>query len=587
MANFNDISGEPEDFAEYFPDAIKYDPASKTFEIGLVMGGTVSSGAYTAGVVDFLIEALDTWQLERKTGGAAVPDWKVKIKVVTGTSGGGVTAALMGRALSYNFPAVRKSSTTSEQANNPLYRIWVEEVDIAKMLDTSDLNRSQPVLSLLNATVLENCAGIIADFPTAFPNLQIITTPREFVENPLPCYLTLTNIRGIPYRIDMGDDGLQQEYVNHADYVRISVFSQGQNSGYQVRPDEFIVGATTPNTISWGQAVQYALGTSAFPIGFPLRSLSRPIIHYRYRAIVTPNTENPVRHLEPNWTELALDPIFTAKGIVADIVPDEYHFAAADGGMTNNEPIELCRTALAGFVQPNPRDGNKAYRALILIDPFADKAALGPATQPDILQAFGPLLNAWKNQARYDSRDLMLAVDENVFSRYMITAKREGELAGGKSIATACASAFGGFLDERFRRHDFLLGRKNCQDFLKNTFHLPVENPLVANWVKAYPDSPFIITEKGRVRLVPLYGQCAIPEQIEAYPTGLCKLDASEFQDRLKSRIDQLIDKAKGQFSPTGILPQLYLQPLIENSKDGLRKKINDWLQASLNEWGL
>ena len=31
------------------------------FEIGLVMAGAVSAGAYTAGVVDFLIRALDQW----------------------------------------------------------------------------------------------------------------------------------------------------------------------------------------------------------------------------------------------------------------------------------------------------------------------------------------------------------------------------------------------------------------------------------------------------------------------------------------------------------------------------------------------
>ena len=31
------------------------------FELGLCLGGTVSAGAYTAGVLDFLIEALDAW----------------------------------------------------------------------------------------------------------------------------------------------------------------------------------------------------------------------------------------------------------------------------------------------------------------------------------------------------------------------------------------------------------------------------------------------------------------------------------------------------------------------------------------------
>ena len=32
------------------------------FEIGLVMAGAISAGTYTAGVIDFLIEALDEWE---------------------------------------------------------------------------------------------------------------------------------------------------------------------------------------------------------------------------------------------------------------------------------------------------------------------------------------------------------------------------------------------------------------------------------------------------------------------------------------------------------------------------------------------
>jgi len=40
-------------------------PAPNTFEFALVLGGTVSAGAYTAGAVDFLIEALDCWTTAR------------------------------------------------------------------------------------------------------------------------------------------------------------------------------------------------------------------------------------------------------------------------------------------------------------------------------------------------------------------------------------------------------------------------------------------------------------------------------------------------------------------------------------------
>ena len=45
-----------------------------TFEIGLVMAGAVSAGAYTAGVVDFLIEALDEYKCCKKSAWLERPD---------------------------------------------------------------------------------------------------------------------------------------------------------------------------------------------------------------------------------------------------------------------------------------------------------------------------------------------------------------------------------------------------------------------------------------------------------------------------------------------------------------------------------
>ena len=52
-------------------------PAPNTFELALVLGGTVSAGAYTAGAVDFLIEALDCWTNARDTGDGSAPQHKV------------------------------------------------------------------------------------------------------------------------------------------------------------------------------------------------------------------------------------------------------------------------------------------------------------------------------------------------------------------------------------------------------------------------------------------------------------------------------------------------------------------------------
>src|SRR5450631_393117 len=80
------------------------DPEVKgaTFYIGLCMAGAVSAGAYTAGVIDFLLEALENWEKHR--GETGVPDHLVKIPIMGGASAGGMTAIMTAGAL--NNPIV-------------------------------------------------------------------------------------------------------------------------------------------------------------------------------------------------------------------------------------------------------------------------------------------------------------------------------------------------------------------------------------------------------------------------------------------------------------------------------------------------
>ncbi len=101
---------DPSYQAWYPPD--RDDPPPGTFEIGLVLAGAVSAGAYTAGVLDFLYEALDTWHrakladLEAGRSGddRTVPDHKVRLHIVTGASAGGMNGAISAVALRYDYP---------------------------------------------------------------------------------------------------------------------------------------------------------------------------------------------------------------------------------------------------------------------------------------------------------------------------------------------------------------------------------------------------------------------------------------------------------------------------------------------------
>src|SRR5688572_24408183 len=62
------------------------------FHLGLAMAGAISAGAYSAGVLDFLIEALDEW--EKVRGQPDIPNHRVVITVVSGASAGAITGAL-------------------------------------------------------------------------------------------------------------------------------------------------------------------------------------------------------------------------------------------------------------------------------------------------------------------------------------------------------------------------------------------------------------------------------------------------------------------------------------------------------------
>ena len=66
--------------------------ADNVFELGLTLAGAISAGAYTAGVLDFLFQALDEWEKHR--GVSSTPQHRVVIKVITGASAGAITGAL-------------------------------------------------------------------------------------------------------------------------------------------------------------------------------------------------------------------------------------------------------------------------------------------------------------------------------------------------------------------------------------------------------------------------------------------------------------------------------------------------------------
>ena len=521
----------PQEIQHLFADAVP--TIANTFQFALVLGGTVSAGSYTAGVLDFLIEALDSWtDIQKKENGAAEPSaprHNTLLKLIAGTSGGGVNAAIAARALAYDFPHIsRGTPNTGLGVANPFYDVWINRLTLTGMLETGDIDGGSFV-SLLNGKPIDDAAGLVADFT------RPATKKRSWVSGPLRIILTLSNLRGVPYRTDMGNGS--QTFIDHADFARFACVYPGGSIGVP-RPDEFVLGydsARLPQAIQWSQFGEFARATGAFPIGFPPRALVRPVEHYRYRAIAVPSSEanGPAQIVGrvPDWDMLK------TKGVL----PDEYHFLTVDGGATDNEPIGLARVALSGLLGRNPRKSTEADRAVVLIDPFAGQAGLGPETMTGFPALFGSLLSMFTQQTRYNSQDMMLAADDNVFSRFMIVPRR-GPLTGGDAIASNGLGAFIGFASPEFMRHDYLLGRRNCQQFLKSEFVLDAENPVFAGvWTPAQK-TKFGVMFNNRLHLplVPLMGGAAVEEAADPWPRH--KLDPNIYHDAIEERFKAVVE---------------------------------------------
>ena len=529
----------PEEINEFFP-AHTGSPEAGVFEVGLVLGGTVSAGCFTAGVLDFLIEALDRWTVAKRLdndSGAGVPNHRVVIRVVSGASGGGVTGAAFAKAIAHAVAPVTSDRTSPGQTQagqNPLYDLWVNNFNLPDFLTTEDLGAGRPLKSALNPAPIDRAADALVRYQGG--QLGMLGTPavRDYVPDKLTLFLTLTNLRGVPYQVELGSGRLAQSFIDHADFVRMAVATRGAD--IRPRPDEFGVSedAAGSQFVGWHVAAEFGKATGAFPVGFPPSELKRPMRHYRYRVVADAVT-GKVRPLNPDWTALAED----------GFLPNAYKFLAVDGGATNNQPMELARTFLAGHLGRNPRSGGAANRAVVLVDPFADEARLGPEAFKGLFSSFGSLAKTWVDQARFSTADLTLAADEDVFSRFMVTPSRRsgaGLLMGGRATASAGFGGFMGFLHRAYRHHDFMLGRKACQEFLREEFTLTSVNNLFNDWRGAHYTDEYRNT-KNELQIIPLMKEIRDPLPDPDWPQGL--LDTEDLRNQLDGRVGAVVGALK------------------------------------------
>lgn len=447
--------------------------ANKVFEIGLTMAGAISAGAYAAGIMDFLFEALDEYAAARKS-----PDWDgprhdVRVPVMTGASAGGMTSAISALHAFHDLDHVRPGAPPPAPERNRLYSSWVTDISIERLLDTKDLDgprQQDGVLSLLCCDVLDEI--VEAAFSLA-PGVKTRDWIGRGADRGLRVMATLTNVRGVPYSFPIFGGNSPERFgmLNHGDYYDFLI-----GVGAPPLPPAACVTGPTPldagdlGAAEWAIFKTVALATGAFPVGLRPRQIVRPDTSWF-------STNGVVGYDDP------------ATGTFVNIPPDvnfreaPYAYVSVDGGAIDNEPLELARRFLSGgAAQRNDPNGEAASKAVILIAPFPSFVKSPPDNSGMRLTHLLPLIgSALIDQARFKPEELQKASDDANFARYMISPTRQGngsDAAKKYPIACGALGGFSGFLHQSFRRHDYLLGRRNAQAFLRWNFSLPTTNPL-------------------------------------------------------------------------------------------------------------
>ncbi len=537
--------------------------AGDPFEIGLVCAGSISAGCYIAGVLDYLIEALDRWYAAKAAdpAGASVPAHDVVFRVVTGASGGAMSAALLAAARDRTFPHISAANVPQDDkpTGNPLFDAWVQKIDIKDLTGTRDLDENDGrIVALLDSSGLRAIGLTTLAGVATKPSIV-----RPYFDDPFRVMLTLSNMRGVPYWVPFQSaTGAGHGMLQHGDHFRFAVAGSGRKAGnsHDAYPDEIRLDGPPLPVGDWATLIDAALASGAFPVGLAARGLTADQGNYAYRVTI-PDPDQPAGATPRNY--IALEPQAPDWPPAQSPIP----FACVDGGTINNQPFDLAHRVLAGAHGQNPRSAKKATRAVLMVDPFPERPAYGPsdASKLSLIGSLPFLVNLLVEQCRFREEDILLAHDENVFSRFIVVPKRDGDGWVGKwHLASGSVLAFGGFLARSIRVHDYLLGRRNCQKFLLDHFTLPASHDLFKSWSgKPWAEQYWAQDDDGGVYVDPQTGEHHLPiipvlrdaagdvvggeERLPAWPQG--SLNASHLSDMIMTRIEALTDTVVGQLS--------------------------------------
>ncbi|MBE7179318.1 MAG: hypothetical protein INR69_23145, partial [Mucilaginibacter polytrichastri] len=309
-----------------------------------------------------------------------------------------------------------------------------------------------------------------------------------------------------------------------------------------------------------------AMATGAFPLGLAARTVTRPA-HF----------VNDARK-------------FLNRAAKEGFVPTDKDYTACyvDGGLINNEPFEVTRQMLSlitGEEAHQYKDYKNFNSTVLMIDPFP---SVSSEFKPnlDLLGVVSKTLGSMIGQLRFKPEDIEAAFDENDASRFLISPSRKAfglDVRGEKAISCGSMSGFGGFLHRSFRIHDFFLGRRNCQKFLKDSFTVPANamNPIFEAGYQELADTKPFRAKDGKLQIIP---QFVTAEEIEPAWPVISFDQVKKYDSALKARLEKVVFSTLDLGGFDKILGLIGSRVLMRRK---MGNSVIDWVQKSLGEHGL
>lgn len=436
---------------------MKVTPKDGQVKIGIVLAGAVTAGAFTAGVLEYMLNSLKLWQKAYELDTNNVPKPNVVIDTMTGASAGSIAGAVTLLALtSDRYQPIEEAENNLD---NLLYYTWVEfglkpyENVLDYLFSNDDLEYGK-LKSILNTSWIDNlilklCDAFDPQSEHCIADLDNLSLP-PFINQNIEILMTLSNLRGIP--IHMNFKGMAGSSSNAAYTMKYhKAFANFKYDTDSVDP------AVLPLDIKDKTNLRLFLDSSrasgAFPIG--LRSVA-------FHSI-------PKSYIEAN-----LKQIFQDEDTINPSIKNDYEFIAVDGGMTNNEPMAEALNILSR--NENIAIEEEKSSPLILIDPFpnyiSDKESTYDIAKDSVYDIIPQLIRTLRNQVLFKEKDIVDLFKQGT-SKTMIWPTRydQNDKRVANPIACGALGGFSGFFSKEFRDHDYKLGRKNCQNFLRYYFY--------------------------------------------------------------------------------------------------------------------